>query len=302
MPDTNAHSDLLDEFVRQLWSMQLQQSSEQGAALHKPLLMLAAISRLEAGTGERGVFRFSDLEETFSALWPKYGGRSSQPDAALPFFHLSREPFWRLDGIPDGRSSPPPTSTLRSDGVAARIVPDALADLLAKDRAARLHAADALLLRWWPTAAARQLARALSLSRTHRLLIVDPENFDVCVQSGTWGSQTESALKKWRIGDALLFHVTKGGGIRATAVVAGDAYHDDAPLWQDMRGKAYPWRIPFRLAARLESGVATKTVLEPLRPGAAANWFNGFIQSSHSLSDEDAYALLDAFEDLLAAS
>lgn len=280
----------------------MQRSAAQGAALHKPLLMLVALSVLERGKAGRQAFRFSELEDQFCALWPQFGGRSSAADPALPFFHLSRDRFWALDGVSAEQTSPPSMAVLRGDGVAGRLQPAELLELLRANRAARLEAAEAILGRWWPTASARRLANALSLSRTHRILVVDPENFDICVEGGTWGAQSESALKNWKPGDALLFHVTKGGGIRATAITVGDVYRDDAPLWQDMRGKTYPWRLPFHLVARLDVGVPSRQVLEPLRPGAPANWFNGFIQSSHELTDEDAYALLDAFENALAES
>ncbi|EYF03841.1 Hypothetical protein CAP_5105 [Chondromyces apiculatus DSM 436] len=40
-------------------------------------------------------------------------------------------------------------------------------------------------------------------------------------------------------------------------------------------------------------------MLEPLRPGAKKNWFKGFIQSSHTLKQDDFEALKKAFEEAL---
>lgn len=59
---------------------------------------------------------------------------------------------------------------------------------------------------------------------------------------------------------------------------------------------SFPWRIGFIPLGELRTGIATRAVLEPLRPGAPKNWFHGFIQASHSLAAADFEALRTAFE------
>jgi len=49
----------------------------------------------------------------------------------------------------------------------------------------------------------------------------------------------------------------------------------------------------------LRNGIPTKEVLVPLRKGAPAHWFHGFIQTSHALDAGDFQALQKAFEGAL---
>ncbi len=300
----DAARELLDQFKQQLWRINVQRSRDQGAALHKPLLMLVVLSWLENGA-ERNWLEFREVENAFRTLWPRFGGRDSDADPAMPYFHLRAEPFWRLHGVADA-SSPPPLAQLRADTVHAELVPDALFSVLRSVRAARLESAEVLFDRWWPHQVGRTLASDLKLARTYRLLVVDPDNFEVCVQSGTWGAQSETALRKYEEGDVLLFHLTKGsgqgGGLCAMGTVLSPVYYDASPMWQDMSGRAYPHRIKFHLVARLDRPLPTKDILQRLRPDAPRNWFHGFIQASHSLSLADGYELQDALEQALGSS
>ena len=59
---------------------------------------------------------------------------------------------------------------------------------------------------------------------------------------------------------------------------------------------SFPWRIGFVPLGTLFNGISTRGVLEPLRPGAPARWFNGFIQASHALEPPDFEALRAVFE------
>ena len=54
--------------------------------------------------------------------------------------------------------------------------------------------------------------------------------------------------------------------------------------------------ITFVTLGELRTGISTRSVLEPLRPGAAKNWFQGYIQASHSVEPPDFEALRGAFE------
>lgn len=292
--------ELLESFKQQVWNMSVQHSRDQGAALHKPLATLCLFALMEQGMLTSNRIHFSEVEKLFRDLWPKYGGRTTPSDPALPFFHLRSEPFWSLQGVDSAASSPPALSDLRSDDVWAELVPAELFTQLQDDRESRLDVAESLLARWWPVHIGQALAEELDLARAHYICIVDPDNFEVCLRSGTWGAKSESSLRNWRPGDLLLFHVTRGAGLSAIGVATSSVHRDDSPLWQDMSGHSYPWRLAFRLVSRLPVGINTKSVLQPLRDGAPRNWFNGFIQSTHSLTREDASALVNAFNEALS--
>jgi HKD family nuclease len=131
---------------------------------------------------------------------------------------------------------------------------------------------------------------------SRQLLVVSPENFALCMRHGTWGHQHEQEIRAYQPGDIFFFHVTKGRGIAAMGMFTGPAYFDRAEVWQDMGNGSFPWRRKFVVLGELRTGIPTRQVLEPLRPGAPKNWFHGFIQSSHSLTSGDFAALQSAFE------
>lgn len=131
------------------------------------------------------------------------------------------------------------------------------------------------------------------------LLVVTPENFDICMRTGTWGRQHEHEIAAYAPGDVFFFHVTGRGRIAALGMFTGQPYRDDDELWRDMGKGSFPWRIRLVPLGTLLNGIPTRSVLEPLRPGAPARWFNGFIQASHSLEPSDFEALRTAFEQAL---
>jgi hypothetical protein len=59
---------------------------------------------------------------------------------------------------------------------------------------------------------------------------------------------------------------------------------------------SFPWRVSFVPLGELRTGIPTKDILVARRSGAPKNWFNGFIQASHSLEHGDFEALRSAFE------
>ncbi|HEY0193512.1 MAG TPA: hypothetical protein VGC42_20485 [Kofleriaceae bacterium] len=172
---------------------------------------------------------------------------------------------------------------------------------LERDRAARLDATHALLARW-PTAEARSLAGALGLTRTHRLIAIAPGELAPCLADGTWGGRDYLALREWRAGDGLMFHVKQLGRLRALAVITRDPYDTTERSWQDTPRKTFRRRIDFRVLARLDDGIDTRAALAPLRGGDPARWFKGFVGTNHVIKPDDAAALLDAFEAALLAS
>lgn len=135
------------------------------------------------------------------------------------------------------------------------------------------------------------------VANTRWLLVTTPENYATCMRSGTWGRKNEREARACAPGDIFFMHITGRSEIIAMGMFTGEPYYDDSPLWGDMDGHgAFPWRVRFVPLGELRVGIPTKLVLEPLRPGAAKNWFHGFIQASHSLVPEDFEALRNAFE------
>lgn len=129
------------------------------------------------------------------------------------------------------------------------------------------------------------------------LLVTTPDNYRICMQTGTWGRQNEREARAYAPGDVFFMHLTGRSEIVAMGMFTGEPYWDDSPRWQQMDARgAFPWRIRFIPLGELRVGVPTKAVLEPLRVGAAKNWFHGFIQASHSLDPGDFEALRAAFE------
>ncbi|HEY2993528.1 MAG TPA: phospholipase D-like domain-containing protein [Methylomirabilota bacterium] len=130
------------------------------------------------------------------------------------------------------------------------------------------------------------------------LLVTSPPNFEICMRERVWGRQQEAEVQRYAPGDVFFFHVTDVSRILMFGIFTGEPFHDPRPLWpSDSRGRGgYPWRIRILPLGILSVGIPTRPILEPLRPGAAPNWFNGFIQQSHTLSEEDFQALRLEFE------
>lgn len=127
------------------------------------------------------------------------------------------------------------------------------------------------------------------------LLVGTPENYAICMRTRTWGHQTEDKIRRYRPGDLFLFHVN-GRGVAAMGMFTGPSYWDEAELWQRMPKGSFPWRIRFVTLGELRTGILTRAVLEPLRPAAPKNWFQGYIQASHSVEPTDFEAVRRAFE------
>lgn len=66
-------------------------------APHKPLLLLALLSRIESGKTVHNRFLYDDLKSVFDALWHRFGW-NSPTKSAYPFWYLASEGFWTLQG------------------------------------------------------------------------------------------------------------------------------------------------------------------------------------------------------------
>jgi hypothetical protein len=125
------------------------------------------------------------------------------------------------------------------------------------------------------------------------LLVTTPGNFEICMRERVWGRQQEAEVRRYAPGDVFFFHVTDISRIVMFGMFTGGPFYDPRPLWPaDARGRGdYPWRIRLLPLGVLSVGIKTRSILEELRPTAPANWFKGFIQQSHTLSEEDFEAL-----------
>lgn len=75
----------------------LNRSKSFGGAPHKPVLLLAVISLVERGEILRPQIEITpELVLEFKEIWEKVVDTPHTPNFALPFFHMKREPFWRL--------------------------------------------------------------------------------------------------------------------------------------------------------------------------------------------------------------
>jgi HKD family nuclease len=128
------------------------------------------------------------------------------------------------------------------------------------------------------------------------LLVVSPDNFATCIRHRVWGRMREQEIRTYARGDVFFMHVTGGRGLAAFGMFLEDPFYDEAPLWSPDRRGVFPWRIKIYPFAVLAGGLNTKRILALLRRGAPAHWFNGFIQQSHTLQDQDFTALKHAFE------
>lgn len=149
-----------------------------------------------------------------------------------------------------------------------------------------LRAAEALLVGQY---------RATTANK-RQLLVVTPENFALCMRHGTWGHQREADIRAYHAGDVFFFHVTGRSRVVAMGMFTGLPYYDNDVIWQNMGRGSFPWRMRFVTLGELRTGIDTKAALLSRRPNAPTRWFNGFIQSSHSLGADDFNILRRMFE------
>ena len=206
------------------------------------------------------------------------------PDAA-PI----REASDAFDGLFDGEFATPITPEFESGyRELQQTIRTAQSGVLDAEAAIRFRSAESLLL-------GRYRSR-VAIGRW--LLVTSPENFQICMRDRIWGRQREEEVRRYAPGDVFFFHITKLSRVVAFGMFTGPPFFDGRPVWPpDSRGRGvYPWRIRFPPLGQLSLGIPTKEILQELRPGATGHWFNGFIQGSHALLDEDFEALRLLFE------
>jgi len=75
----------------------LKRDMKNGGAPHKPILLLSIISLFEKGIyANSQIFILPELVSSFKTNWSKLVETNHFPIFAMPFFHLSSEPFWKL--------------------------------------------------------------------------------------------------------------------------------------------------------------------------------------------------------------
>lgn len=75
----------------------LKRAPNLGGAPHKPILLLSVIDCFNAGyiNSER-IYITAELMAYFKSNWQSYVTTTHTMNFTLPFFHMSREPFWKL--------------------------------------------------------------------------------------------------------------------------------------------------------------------------------------------------------------
>lgn len=139
------------------------------------------------------------------------------------------------------------------------------------------------------------------VANTRWLLVVTPENYDICMRTNTWGRRKQAEIVRYQAGDVFFFYVSEGRGIAAMGMFTGAPYRDDTPLWPDDGKGPFPWRIGFMTLGELRTSIPARELLEPLKPGMSKGWWGGFVTASHSLQAQDFSVLREAFETTLRA-
>lgn len=75
----------------------LKRDMKNGGAPHKPILLLSVIRLFELGIyADTQIYVLPELVASFKSNWAKLVLTNHFPVFALPFYHLSSEPFWKL--------------------------------------------------------------------------------------------------------------------------------------------------------------------------------------------------------------
>jgi len=75
----------------------LKRDMKNGGAPHKPILLLSVISLFEKSIyTDNQIFILPELVASFKSNWSKLVETNHFPIFAMPFYHLSSEPFWQL--------------------------------------------------------------------------------------------------------------------------------------------------------------------------------------------------------------
>jgi len=124
-----------DEIIAAFDRMRVWQRGDQ-RAVHKPLLVLFALSRLIGG--DTTMVDWNDAEPHLNGLLEEFGPDGSNRSRHNPFWHLRTDGLWQLDGPPEILSRPaaatPTLTELRKNHVLGGF-PPALREALSNDPA-----------------------------------------------------------------------------------------------------------------------------------------------------------------------
>lgn len=93
MPTTVWTADLLISKLEQLRTA----GSKSNPALHKPLLLLLLLSKMENGTITENVILYRDIEEELHDLLRDFGWKSTSYHPEYPFHHLASQGYWSYE-------------------------------------------------------------------------------------------------------------------------------------------------------------------------------------------------------------
>lgn len=118
---SSSSQDVLQAFDR----IRVFQRGEQ-RAVHKPLLILLALSRIAQGLPR--TMHFSEIEASLRQLLTEFGPSSAPKTPHNPFWHLRTDGLWQIEGPPDllnrKPAATPNLGELRSPSVSAGFSPE----------------------------------------------------------------------------------------------------------------------------------------------------------------------------------
>lgn len=75
----------------------LKRDAKKGGAPHKPILLLSVVRLFERGIFTNNqIHILPELVASFKSIWTKLVVTNHYPIFAMPFYHMSSEPFWKL--------------------------------------------------------------------------------------------------------------------------------------------------------------------------------------------------------------
>lgn len=151
-----------------------------GRAVHKPLLILYWLGRLERG--EPPMAAYADVEVAFKQLLIEFGSTNAPTTRQLPFWHLSNDAagsVWQLKsagGIAIPTQGPAPGVTwFKKQGIKAGFGPTMDAQLR-NDEALRLALARQLLVQNFPETLHSDIAAQVGLNLEQSVLVSPPSS------------------------------------------------------------------------------------------------------------------------------
>lgn len=133
-------------------------------AIHKPLLILLALSRV--ARNKPRLVLFKSIEEQFKTLLAEFGPSSAASSRHYPFWHLATDGIWQLHGPADflnrAPAATPNLGELRALNIAGGFAPD-VDTALRNDPALRARLAHQLLEAHFPDTLHADILAALGL-------------------------------------------------------------------------------------------------------------------------------------------